>query len=62
MVLEETSGASTVNGPDVPRISAPLVWGQEGTSGMGLVGLQASVPGFGALLGGGGCWGRSRVW
>lgn len=59
MVLEETSGASTVNGPDVLRISRhPWSGGRRGHVRMGLAGLQASVPGFGALLGGGGMLGQ----
>lgn len=64
MVLEETSGRCQHGGtgPSQTRLRispAPLVWGQESTSSrMGLAGLQASVPGFGALLGGGGMLGQ----
>ena len=50
MVLEETSGASTVNGPDVLRISRqPWSGGRRGRVRMGLGGPQASVPCVGEL-------------
>ena len=58
IVLEETSGASTVNGPDVLRISRqPWSGGRRGHVRMGLGGPQALVLGLGALMGGGGMLG-----
>lgn len=54
MVLEDMDGASTVNGPDVLRISRqPWSGGRRGCIRMGLGGPQPSVLGFGELRWGG---------